>query len=218
MKNNSIWASYATRQALNSDSDSESNPSGPTTINSDQFQISSSIQVIDNKIFFYDEISDDSVLDLNNILIRVDNQLQMAKITYGEGLDPIIHLHVKTDGGDVYSAITTLDLIPTLKSKVYIYIDGCVASAGTLISIVGAKRIMGRHAYLLIHQLSGEMYGKFSEMEDHMFNSVTLMTFIKSMYKQYTKIPMKKLDELLKKDIILTAEECLQFGIIDEIN
>jgi ATP-dependent protease ClpP protease subunit len=28
---------------------------------------------------------------------------------------------------------------------------------------------------------------------------------------------MKKLDDLLKKDIWLTADECLEFGIIDEI-
>jgi ATP-dependent Clp protease protease subunit len=76
---------------------------------------------------------------------------------------------------------------------------------------------MGKHAHLLIHQLSGGMYGKFSEMEDEFYNSTTLMKLIKSFYKETTKIPMKKLDELLKKDIWLTAEECLAFGIIDEI-
>lgn len=189
----------------------------PTILSSNQFQISSNIQFTENKIFFYDEIADTSVLDLNKILSDVDTRLQNIKIALGDSFEPVIHLHMKTDGGDIYSSITTLDLIPTLKSKVYTHIDGCVASAGTLISIVGARRMMGPHAYLLIHQLSGELYGKFSEMEDHMANSTALMTFIKGMYKQYTKIPMKKLDELLKKDIILDATECLQFGIIDEI-
>jgi hypothetical protein len=61
------------------------------------------------------------------------------------------------------------------------------------------------------------MYGKFSEMEDQMFNCTIIMKVLKDFYKKYTKMPMKKLDELLKKDISLTAEECLQYGLIDEI-
>lgn len=190
---------------------------GPLIINTEALQPTSSMRIMDNKIFFYDDITNESVLDLNRILLEVDVKLQNTKNVLGDSFDPIIHLHMKTDGGEIFSAITTLDLIPTLKSKVYTYVDGCVASAGTLISVVGNKRMMGKNAYLLIHQLSGEMYGKFSEMEDQIENSANLMKFIKNIYKQNTKIPMKKLDELLKRDIWLSSEECLSYGIIDEI-
>ena len=196
----------------------ESNLSlGPLIINTEQIQSASSIRIVENKIYFYDDITNESVLDLNKILLEVDTKLQNTKNILGDSFDPIIHLHMKTDGGEIFSAISTLDLIPTLKSKVYTYIDGCVASAGTLISIIGHKRYMGKNAYLLIHQLSGEMYGKFSEMEDHMENSSNLMKFIKGIYKKYTKIPMKQLDELLKRDLWLDSSKCLEYGIIDEI-
>ena len=43
------------------------------------------------------------------------------------------------------------------------------------------------------------------------------MSFIKAFYKKQTKIPMKKIDELLKRDIWLNSEECVMFGIVDEI-
>ena len=190
---------------------------GPLIINTEQMQGASSIRLSENRIFFYDDITNESVLDLNKVLIEVDLKLQNTKNILGDCFDPTIHLHLKTDGGEIFSAITTLDLIPTLKSKVYTYVDGCVASAGTLISVAGTKRFMGKNAYLLIHQLSGEMYGKFSEMEDQMENSANLMKFIKNVYKQYTKIPMKKLDELLKRDLWLSSKECLDYGIVDEI-
>lgn len=190
---------------------------GPLIINTEQLQSSASIRVIENKIFFYDDITNESVLDLNRLLIEIDVKLQNTKNVLGDSFDPIIHLHIKTDGGEVYSAISTVDLIPTLKSKVYTYIDGCVASAGTLITIVGHKRFMGKHANLLIHQLSSEIYGKYSELEDSMENCTNMMKFIKGMYKSYTKIPMKRLDELLKRDLWLSAEECLANGIIDDI-
>lgn len=190
---------------------------GPLIINTEQMQTTASMRVIENKIFFYDDITNESVLELNRLLTEIDIKLQNTKNVLGDCFDPIIHLHIKTDGGDIYSAISTVDLMSTLKSKIYTYVDGCVASAGTLISIVGDKRFMGKHANLLIHQLSADMYGKYSEMEDTMENCTNMMKFIKGMYKAHTKIPMKKLDELLKRDLWLNSEECLTNGIVDEI-
>lgn len=61
------------------------------------------------------------------------------------------------------------------------------------------------------------MYGKFSELEDEIYNITNLMSILKSFYKEHTKLPVKKIDELLKKDIWLSAEECLQYGLVDEI-
>jgi ATP-dependent protease ClpP protease subunit len=70
---------------------------------------------------------------------------------------------------------------------------------------------------MLIHQLSSGVYGKFSEMEDEIYNCTNLMKLLKDFYKKNTKMPMKKLDELLKKDIWLNAEECVLYGLVDEI-
>lgn len=175
------------------------------------------IRVVENKIFFYGDIDEQSVLDLNRILVEVDLKLQNTKNVIGEGYDPIIHLHVNTYGGSIFAAFSTVDTIRTLRSKVYTYVDGSVASAGTLITAVGAKRFVGQHGHLLIHQLSSGVYGKFSEMEDELFNCTKLMKLLKEFYKKNTKLPMKKLDELLQRDIWLEAKECVQFGIADEI-
>ena len=44
-----------------------------------------------------------------------------------------------------------------------------------------------------------------------------MMKTIKDVYKQYTKLPMKKLDEILKRDLLWDAQTCLDYGMIDEI-
>ena len=44
-----------------------------------------------------------------------------------------------------------------------------------------------------------------------------MMKTIKDVYKKYTKVPMKKLDEILKHDLLWDAETCLAYGLIDEI-
>jgi len=174
------------------------------------------IEIISNKILFYGDITESNMLQLNKNLFILDAKLQRLKHSL-DGYEPVIELHLNTFGGSVYAALATVDTIRNLKTKVHTYVDGSVASAGTLISIIGEKRFMGSHAYLLIHQLSDGMYGKFQEMADTMYNCTNLMNMLKNYYKKYTKIPMKKFDDLIKKDIWLSAEECLQYGIIDEI-
>jgi ATP-dependent Clp protease protease subunit len=180
-------------------------------------QMSAPIRVVENKIFFYGDIDEQTILELNRVLVELDLKLQNLKNALGNDYDPIIHLHVNTYGGSVFAALAAVDTIRSLKSKVYTYADGSVASAGTLITAIGHRRYIGQHGHLLIHQLSSGMYGKFSEMEDEILNATNLMKLLKEFYKNHTKVPMKKLEEILKKDIWLQAEECIQFGLVDEI-
>jgi len=194
---------YATNVSLDDNEDAE-------------IDINSTIEIISNKILFYGDITESNILQLNKNLFILDAKLQRLKHSL-DGYEPVIELHLNTFGGSVYAALATVDTIRNLKTKVHTYVDGSVASAGTLISIIGGKRFMGSHAHLLIHQLSDGMYGKFQEMADTMYNCTNLMNMLKNYYKKYTKIPMKKFDDLIKKDIWLSADECLQYGIIDEI-
>jgi|TARA_R110002110_G_scaffold248495_5_gene464674 ATP-dependent Clp endopeptidase proteolytic subunit ClpP len=176
------------------------------------------IRVVENTIYFYDDVTEESMLELNKTLLEVDLKLQNTKNILGEdAFTPIIHLHINTYGGGIFAAFSTVDAIRNLKSKVYTYADGSVASAGTLLLAVGDKRFVGKHAHVLIHQLSSGMYGKFSEIEDEMYNLINLMKLLKKFYKEHTKIPMKNLDTLLKKDLWMEADECVRLGIVDEI-
>lgn len=175
------------------------------------------IRSIENKIYFYADIDSTSVVELIKLLVETDTKLQNTKNTLGDDYTPVCHLHLSTNGGEIFSAFAVVDTIRQMKSKVYTYIDGAVASAGTLISLAGEKRYMGKYSHLLIHQLSGGMFGKFNEMEDEIYNCTALMKLLKTFYKEKTKMPMKKLEEILSKDIWLSADECLQFGIIDQI-
>ena len=70
---------------------------------------------------------------------------------------------------------------------------------------------------MLIHQLSAGYWGKYEELKDDMQNNDLIMNKIKDIYKEYTKIPSKKLDEVLKRDLWWDAKTCLEYGLIDEI-
>jgi ATP-dependent protease ClpP protease subunit len=70
---------------------------------------------------------------------------------------------------------------------------------------------------MLIHQLSSQVWGKYSEIEDEKKNLDLMMETIKNVYKEYTKVPMKKIDEILKHDLMWDAETCKTLGLVDEI-
>ena len=55
---------------------------------------------------------------------------------------------------------------------------------------------------MLIHQLSSTFWGTYGNFEDEKKNLDLMMKTIKDVYKKYTKVPMKKLDEILKHDLL----------------
>jgi|TARA_R110002020_G_scaffold170745_1_gene360614 ATP-dependent protease ClpP protease subunit len=61
------------------------------------------------------------------------------------------------------------------------------------------------------------MWGKYEEMKDAMENNDLFMRIIKDIYEEHTKIPKRKLNEILKRDLWFDAETCLEYGLVDEI-
>ena len=174
------------------------------------------IAVHENKIYFYAGVNRESAAELNKKI----GELQVKSFTMANNLDiePYpIHLHINSGGGSIISGIASMDTILSCKVPVYTYVDGFAASAATFLSVVGNKRYMSRNSYMLIHQLSSNFWGKYSEFEDEKQNLDLMMKTIKNVYKKYTKLPMKKLDEILKHDLMWDAEKCLEYGMIDEI-
>jgi ATP-dependent protease ClpP protease subunit len=190
----------------------------PQIPTSDLLISNSSIKVLDNTINFYSDISSLACAELNRILRELDTRMQHAKITMNEpDFDPTIHLRIHSYGGDVLAALASVDTIRNLKTKVYTYVEGAAASAATLISISGKKRFIGKNSFMLIHQLSAVCAGTFERLEDEQENNRRMMNTIKSLYKEYTKIPMKELDNILKRDIWFDSPTCLKYGLVDVV-
>ncbi len=175
------------------------------------------IKVNDNTIFFYADVDNVSCAEVNRLLTDVDIKLQYTKVLLGDDFNPTIHLRVNSNGGSLFDGLAILDRLRTLKSRVYTYVDGGAASAATLITVAGKRRFIGKHSMMLIHQLSSFVGGTFEQLEDEQTNNRRLMGIIKDIYKTYTKLPMKKIDEILKRDLWLSPQECLEYGLVDEI-
>ena len=173
------------------------------------------IRVVENTIYFYGDITECNALELNSTLHAVDKKLKVASIF--ADVKPVIKLHINSYGGSLFAGLATVDTIRRLDADVHSVIDGAAASAATIISVSCTTRSIGKYSKMLIHQLSSGMYGKYNELEDDMENNKHLMETIKAIYKEHTKVPMKKLGEILKRDLWFDSKTCLSLGLVDDI-
>ena len=177
----------------------------------------SNIKVLDNNIYFYGPITDESCRELNDILITLDNNSKILSISLGVDPPPI-NLHIQSEGGSLMNTFYTIDLIKNLKTPVNTYVDGYAASAGSLISVMGKKRYMTKNSFIMIHQLSSSLgEGKFNDLDDNMDNLNKFMNTIRNIYLTNTKIPMEKLNDILDHDLWMNSKECLEYGLVDEV-
>ena len=177
---------------------------------------SNAVEIVNNRIYFYSGVTRPKVLKLNKNIFSL-NVNMLAKSGPLGYEPPPIKLHINSYGGSVFAGLAALDHIKKSKIPIETIIDGCAASSATLMSVVGSHRSIHRNSCMLVHQLSGAMWGKFQEMQDDMENSEMLMKKIKNIYQEHTRIPKKELDNILKHDLWWEAEKCLEYGLVDEI-
>ena len=174
------------------------------------------LEVINNRIYFYSGVETKNILGLNKALRELAGEILHSSVVL-ECSQADIFLHVNSHGGDLFSGLAAMDEIRKSKVPVISIVDGCAASAATLMTIAANKRQINKHAYMLIHQLSSGMWGKYKEMKYEMENVDNMMKTIREIYLEYTKIPKKKLNEILDRDLWFDAETCLKYGLVDEI-
>lgn len=175
-------------------------------------------EIIENRIYFYSEVKREQVLKLNKELRIAANRIITQSINESTDIGTQrIWLHINSHGGLIFDGLSAMDEIMKCKIPVYTIVDGCCASAGTFLSVVGKRRFINKNAFILIHQLTSSFWGKYADMKDEKRNLDRFMLTIKNIYTTHTKISPRKLDELLKHDLWYNAEEALKFGLVDEI-
>lgn len=177
------------------------------------------VEVINNRIYFYADIDREKVLTLVKTLKEREDEMFMRHKTWQMDTVPNLRLYIQSYGGMAHAGFAAYDHIKNMNIKVHTYVDGVVASAATLITLAGSRRYIHKHAFMMIHQARMDYWGSYThnELEDQSKNSKNLMIALKNVYLKETKIPEEKLDEILDHDLLFTSDECLKYGLVDEI-
>lgn len=171
----------------------------------------------ENHVYFYSPVTEKSSLELIRLIRRLDIEMSYLASRIGLPKNPPIHLYIQSPGGDVFSGLNICDAIDRCKTDVYTYIEGSAASAATLISSMGKKRFMAKRSFMLVHQPQILWHGKHDEFIDEIENQKHIFRAVKDIYLQKCTISEEELEELLKHELWLPAEKCLELGLVDKI-
>jgi len=175
------------------------------------------IKIRNNHVYFYEEVSKKNVLKLIDEIHTLESNLK-SKVDNIEIDKPTIYLHINSDGGCVYSALSCLDTLSNLDVKLVTIAEGTICSAATIIYLAGKDRWMRKHTYTLIHQLrtfSG--WKTHKELNNELDTTNELQNMLVNLYKEYTKIPNKKIESLMSKEIMMDSGTCLKYEFCNKV-
>jgi ATP-dependent protease ClpP protease subunit len=177
-------------------------------------QPETTVKVEGSHVFFYCEVCDETVTELITMLTKLETELFIGLAKLGlHDVQPRVTLHIMSPGGDLYAGLAAMDHLKNMRAHVTTIADGCVASAASLIFLGGTERVVRRNAYVLIHQMSTEFWGKYEDLKDEMRQCEKLMRRLKRVYLKETGLPEKKLDRLLKRDLYLSFSKCVKYCV-----
>ena len=175
------------------------------------------IKVIGNELLFYGDVDRENTIEFVEKFKKLEIEL-LKKMAELVGYEPMIRVHIMSEGGDVYAGLNMMNVLERSRVKVVTIAQGACCSAATFVLLGGSERRMGRNAYLLIHQISTEMWGSFNDLKHELKSTDKLMKMLKKMYLSKTKIPERKFKKLMKKDIYLGPDKCLKYGIVSALD
>jgi ATP-dependent Clp protease protease subunit len=128
-----------------------------------------------------------------------------------------IKIYIDTPGGDLYATLSIIDTIGLSKTPVHTITIGNGFSGGFFIGISGHKRYAFPHSSFLFHEGSCTYEGDAHKFNEHGEHYKILLKKIRKHVLNKTKIDEEFYDKIRKDDYWFTAEEAIQYGIIDEI-
>ncbi len=163
----------------------------------------------DRIIFLSGEVTDDSA---NSIV---------AQLIYLEGKDPTkdISLYINSPGGSVSAGLAIFDTMQYIKCDVATICVGLAASMGAFLLSSGAKgkRYALPNSEIMIHQPIGGAQGQASDIAIQAQQIVKIKNKLNKILSENTNQPLEKIQVDTDRDFYMSADEALEYGLIDKI-
>jgi ATP-dependent Clp protease, protease subunit len=169
----------------------------------------------------YSRLLKDRIVFLGTPIDDAVGNIIMAQLLHLESEDPDkdINLYINSPGGDVSALLAIYDTMQYIKPDVSTIVMGLAASAAAVLLLAGAKgkRFALPNARVLLHQPHGGAQGQAVDIEIQAKEIVRLRQLLDAIIAKHTGQTLDKVAKDTDRDFILTAEEALAYGVVDEI-
>ncbi|MBD5097848.1 MAG: ATP-dependent Clp endopeptidase proteolytic subunit ClpP [Lachnospiraceae bacterium] len=160
-------------------------------------------------IFLGDEVNDTTA------------SLVIAQLLFLEAEDTTkdISLYINSPGGSVSAGMGIYDTMNYIKCDVSTICVGMAASMGAFLLAGGAKgkRMALPNSEIMIHQPLGGTKGQATDIKIHADHIIRTRTKLNTILSEATGKPLDVIERDTERDNFLSAEEALEYGLIDRI-
>lgn len=130
-----------------------------------------------------------------------------------------ISLYINSPGGVVSSGLAIYDTMNFIQSDVQTITLGMAASMASVLASSGTKgkRFALPHAQVMIHQPSGGAQGQQTEIEIAAREILKTRELINKILAENSGQPIERLNQDTERDNYLSAQEAVNYGLIDHI-
>ncbi len=144
-----------------------------------------------------------------------------AQLLFLESVDPDkdIQIYLNTPGGSVTAGLGIYDTMQLISCDVATTCAGLAASMGAVLLTAGAagKRTALPHSRIMIHQPLGGTEGQASDIEITARQIVKTKQELYDILSLHSGVPVKKIAKDADRDYWLTAQEAVDYGLIDRV-
>ena len=174
-----------------------------------------------NLMSVFDRLMQDRIIWVAGPVDEGMSQVIQAQLIYLSNSDPKkeITMHIDTPGGSVKAGLSIMDVMDYVKPDIRTINTGMAASMGSVLLGAGTKgkRMSLRFSQTMLHQSSGGMRGNIQDAEITWNEWKKVNNLLFELLGKYCN---KSAEEVMKdasRDLWLSADEALAYGIIDEI-
>ncbi len=166
----------------------------------------------------------DRIIFLSEDVNHVSASLVVAQLLFLESEDPEkeIYLYINSPGGSITDGMAIVDTMNYIKCPVCTICVGMAASMGAVLLASGekGKRYALPNAEILIHQPligGGGISGQATEIKIHADYMVRTREKLNKLLSERTGQSIETIERDTERDNYMTAEQALEYGLIDEI-
>ena len=169
----------------------------------------------------YSRLLEDRIIFLSGEITDETANSVVAQLIFLEGKDPEkdISLYINSPGGSVSAGLAIYDTMNFIKCDVTTICVGLAASMGAFLLSSGAKgkRFALPNSEIMIHQPLGGARGQASDIEIQANHIKRIKEKINQILSKNSGQPLEKVQKDTDRDNYMTAEQALEYGLIDKI-
>ena len=169
----------------------------------------------------YSRLLNDRIIFLADEVNDVTANLVVAQLLYLESVDQDkdISLYINSPGGSITAGMAIYDTMNYIKCDVSTICVGMAASMGAFLLSAGTKgkRYALPNSEIMIHQPLGGFQGQATDIKIHAQRILDIKENLNRILAENTGKPMDVIKQDTERDNFMTAQQAMEYGIVDKV-